>query len=362
MTCRRPVCALVACVAVLTAACGAGGRPDPAAGRRPAAPTTGSSPAASRPTGPPAGLPTTLPWWSAGRLHAEGGVVATPLRQIVTAGGTTVVGRTTGVRSTWQILRGDRLVPLVARPEGGVTPVVSANGLHIAWVTSRALRRIDRFRSEALFTVTAYDVTTGRRTATDLRSRIECCDQGGVIGVLGVTNDGVVLVHRDDDLTWAWRPGRDPVPVHGQARLRSVIGGGQWPGGATWLTTSDGAGPAAYGRVDASGALVRLGRLPQAFGGLWSPDGRRFAFQPYGRPRAHAPFVWSGGRLRTLQVRHAARIVGWESPRSVVYLAGAPGRRSPRHPATLIRCDARTGSCEQAGPPIPAAVLPVFLG
>jgi lysozyme family protein len=350
---------LIAAVAVLTTACGGGDQPSPRAASTPATTT----PSSSAPTSRPVGSPTTLPWWSAGRLHVEGGVIATPLRQIVTAGGTTIVGRTTDTRSSWQILRGDRLVPLVARSQGGVTPVVSADGLHVAWTTSRTLRRLDRYRRVELATVTAYDVSSGHRVAsTDLRSRTQCCDQGGVIGVLAVANDGSVLVHRNDDLSWVWRPGRDPVPVRQQARLRGVVGGGQWPGGVTWLTTDDGAGPAAYGRIDRSGALVRLGGLPQAFGGLWSPDGRRFAFQPFGRPRGHPPLVWSDGGLRPLQIRHAARIVGWESPRRVVYLAGVRGHRSPTHPAILIRCDAGTGACEQAGPPIPRAVLPTFLG
>jgi hypothetical protein len=305
-----------------------------------------------------------LPWWSAGRLHVRDAVIATTMRRIVTRGGTTLAGRMTGHGSTWRIVRDGRLVLLVATRSPYVRPLVSANGRHVAWVTGRTLRRVDRYRSDALFTVTAYDVSSGQRVSTtDLRSRTRCCDQGGVIGMLAVANDGSVLVQRNDNVSWAWRPGESPIRLRAraQARLRSVVGGDQWPGGVTWLTTDDGAGPAAYGRIDSSGALVRLGRLPQAFAGLWSPDGTSYVYQPFGKGADHAPVVWTrAGRVR-LHVRRPARIIGWESVRSVIVSVSPRGLHPHARVAVLVRCDARTGACERAGDPIRGATLPDYL-
>jgi hypothetical protein len=305
-----------------------------------------------------------LPWWSAGYLHVGGALIPTTMRRIVTRGGTTLVGRMTVHGSAWRIVRGGHLRPLFATRSAYVRPLVSANGRNVAWVRSQTLRRIDRYRSVALFTITAYDVWSGQRVAsTQLRSRTQCCDQGGVLGVLAVANDGAVLVHRNDDLSWVWRPGQALIRLQAsaQARLRSVVGGGQWPGGVTWLVTDDGAGPAAYGRVDPSGALVRLGRVPQAFDGLWSQDGTSYVFQPFSKGSDYPPVVWTrAGRVR-LQVRHLARIIGWESARSVIVSVAPRGHHPPARVAILVRCDAHTGACEQAGAALHGATLPDYL-
>ena len=341
--------AVLAGTAMLWAgACGSGDRSS--ATRPPATSRPGSQPRA-------VGSPTTLPWWSHGRLHVDEGVIRTPLHEIVARGGTVVVGRTDTRGSTWRILRGDALTPLVTTAEQGVEPVVSANGLHVAWVTSRTLRRFDLYTTEGLFTVHAYDVARGREVGTTTReSRATCCDQSGVIHVGGVDNDGTVLVVRDYERVWAWRPGREPVAATGAVRPRAVTGNDQWPGGLSWSSTGDSSGPAAFGAIGGSGLTTRVGRVPQGQGGLWSPDGSAYVYLPFTKgPGNPPPVVWSSaGRVR-LDLRRAGALVGWESPREVVVRTG-------RRPTVLVRCDARTGRCEHAGPPRRDVVLPLTSG
>jgi hypothetical protein len=279
------------------------------------------------------------------------------MRRIASRGGTTIVGRTTQHGSAWLILRGDQLVPLVSIDEPGVEPVLSANGRHAAWTTSRTLRRVDRYTTESVVTVHAYDVTRGRRVGTtSLESRVTCCDQGGVISVLAIDDDGTVLLTRSYRHAWAWRPGRAPVDVLGPVNRAAAPPDDQWPGGVTWLTTDDAAGPAAFGRVGHSGVVRRAGGLTQGILGLWSPDGTSYAFRPLvGRSHRFPPVVWTSGRRVRMQVPPRSGLVGWESARSVIVRTG-------HRPTVLFRCDARSGACEQAGSPLRHAVLPAYAG
>ena len=278
------------------------------------------------------------------------------MRRIVARGGTTIVGRATQHGSTWLILRGDRLVPLLSTHELGVEPVLSANGLHVAWTTSRTLHRYDRYTSDRAFTVTAYDVQPGRRVGTTVvESRVTCCDAGGVIEVAGVDNDGTVLLDRLYDRLLAWRPGHEAVLATGALHPHAVTGNDPWPGGVSWSTTGDSGGPAAFGPVDASGSTTRVGRVPQGQGGIWGPHGAAYVYQPITKIGDPLPVVWWADRRVRLRVHHVETLVGWESARSVVVRTG-------HRPTVLFRCDARTGRCEQAGPARPRVVLPRTAG
>ena len=325
-----------------------------ACGERDGHPSTLPGTTAPRPSTHAIGPPTTLPWWSHGLLHVDEGVIRTDLHEIAARGGTVLVGRTSVHHSTWLILRGDALRPVISTADQGVEPVVSANGRHVAWVTSRVLRRFDRYTTDSLFTVHAYDVGAGRQVATTrVESRAQCCDQSGVIHVAGVDNRGAVVVVRDYDHAWFWRPGRAAVSATGELQPRAVTGNDQWPGGLSWSTTGDSTGPAAFGSVDRSGVTTVVGRVPQGQGGLWSPDASSYVYQPFTKAAGGPPpVVWtSGGRVR-LRAPEGASPVGWESARSVVV-------RTDHRPMVLLRCDARTGRCEQAGQALRHAVMAV---
>ncbi len=153
------------------------------------------------------GAPTTLPWWSAGRLHLDGRDDPDPATRDRVPGRYHPVGRTAQHGSTWRLVRGTRQVTLISTPEPYVEPVVSANGHHLAWVESHAIRRFDRYTTAVVFTFHAYDVSAGPAGRDDeVESRVTCCDAGGVYQVAGVDNDGTVLLDRLYDRLLVWRP------------------------------------------------------------------------------------------------------------------------------------------------------------
>ena len=341
---------MVALLAVLLAACGPGDTADPTSTPPTTHPTTTPSPVSTRAVGPPP----RIPWWSAGRLHLSEGVIRTPLNRIVARGGTTIVGRTTETGSRWLILRGDDLAELVSTQEDGVRPVLSANGRFAAWTTSVVTHRYSEFEAETEFTVSAYHVGRGAVTGTTvIDSRTECCDGGGAIDIAGVDNDGSVIITRYADRAWVWRPGREPIEVTDQIRPDRLPGDDQWPGGMSWTTTGDSIGPAVFARVSATGVVTPLGRVPQTQGGLWSPDGRSFAYPPYDDVRQTRPVVWRDGHRQVLLAPRGSWPLAWESDRRVLLVDGDLDVS-----IQLVRCWVGDGRCEQAGPPLRYAQVP----
>ncbi len=352
---RRWLALLVGTTTLWATACGGGGDAGSGAATRLPTPsprsTSGSSSAE-------VGLPSTLPWWSAGRLHVGDVTIATAMRRIITRGGTTLVGRETTHGSTWLILRGDRLVPLVTTHPSATQPVLSADGLHAAWTTSRVIRRINRFDADQAFTVTAYDVSRGAVVgSTVIRSGTACCAGDGAIDVAGVDNDGTVVIEKYADRGWTWRPGGRPVELDASV-ARGLGFADQWPHGVSWTTGGSSDDPAAYAWASPDGTLRRIGRVPQSQGGLWSPDGTAYAYQPFSKFALYPPVVWSRHHRVRLHVRHAVGVLAWEGSHSVILLAASTGSGAARRSATLVRCDATSGACEQAGPALQHAVLP----
>jgi hypothetical protein len=350
--------ALLLITAVLWATACDAGDPRPSAGTTLPSPTSVTSTPSERPVGPG----TSLPWWSAGYLHVDGGLFPTTMRRIVTSGGTTIVGRQTREGSSWEIVRGGRLVEL-SRPGSGAEPVLSANGRYAAWTTSVDTHRYNLYEADTTFTVTAYDVGSGTVTgATVIESRTSCCDGGGSVYAAGIDNDGTVVLIRYDvpGRVVAWLPGRDPVDVRGIRDATTLTFGDQWPGGVSFQQAGvgDSSGPAVFARVMPGGGLSRRGRVPQAQGGVWSPDGASYAYRPFTKFADYPPEVWSHGRQVRLQAHDAIGIVGWEDRHSVIVLAKSPASRLARRGKTLLRCDARSGRCEQAGPVLHGAILP----
>jgi hypothetical protein len=327
----------------------------------PPAPTSSHTVAASSADTFAVGPPARIPWWSAGELHLPGRVVRTPVRHIVARGGTTLLGQTTPHGSHWTIVRGDELTELMSTRTVGVRPVLSANGAYAAWATYAITHRYDDFDAEAAFTVTAYDVRRATVTgSTVIDSRAVCCDGGGAIEVAGVDADGTVVIVRYADRAWVWDPGHDPVQISDRVRPDRLPGNDEWPGGISWTTTGDSSAPATFGSVTDSGAVTPLGRVPQSQGGIWSPDGRSYAYLPFVEAGGVRAVVWREGRRRqVLRAPRSAWPLAWESSDRLVLADGgdldAPWLR-------LVRCWVTDGHCEQAGPPLHHAHLPDPLG
>jgi len=332
-------------LAVVLSGCGSDDRSEPSL-----APLHGT---ATPPAQELVGRPLAIPWWSDGVLHVDGRTLHTDRPRIVAAGGTTLVGRVSEAHSHWSLVTGTRLRPVLRSvldsDSSYVVPAISANGRHVAWVESRSLRRIDRYRTRAAFTVTAYDVTRHRRVgSSSLVATVECCDAGGTINIIGVDRTGSVVLNQLGGPSWVWRAGHAAVRVK-LPRDKPLEGSDQWPGGITFATSEDGTDPGVFATVDRGGVVHPVGRVPQTAGGVWSPTGKAYAYLPdakYGDRRAR---VWTPDGSRRLDAPRGAPVLLWESADDVLLVAsGSPVQGRFR----LARCDATTGSCEPAGRPL----------
>jgi hypothetical protein len=156
-----------------------------------------------------------LPRLADGVLRVGTTTVGTDADRLVFGGGTTLVGLTTERRSQWWLLDGDRLVTLLDDPAAYVVPMLSADGGTAAWVAQISSEPTGDWTSHAAWEVAAYDVPTrivlGR---TDLQGEVTCCDQGGMLRVVAVTNDGRVgLTRGAPSSLLSWRAGDEPVPA-----------------------------------------------------------------------------------------------------------------------------------------------------
>jgi hypothetical protein len=340
--------ASVTVLMVLLAGCGSDDRANRPSTRAPSpAPTTTSTQGV--------GPPIAVPWWSDGVLHVDALSLRTGESRIVAAGGTTLAGRISDSHSHWSLVAHGRLRSLLDSDSPYVVPAVSADGRHVAWVESQRLRRIDRYRSRAAFTVTEYDVARHRRVGSStLDATVECCDAGGTINILGVDRDGAVVLGQLGGPSWVWRLGRVPVRVR-LPEDKPLEGSDQWPGGITFATSEDGSDPGVFATVDAGGGVHPTGRVPQTAGGVWSPTGAAYAFLPDGQTRDRRARVWTPQGTRTLDAPRGAPVLLWESADAVLLVAGgspAGGR------LRLVRCSMRSGACAQAGPPLRHVHLP----
>jgi hypothetical protein len=326
----------------------------------------------------PVGAPTRVPWWQHGRLHFGQQTIATPLRTLVYRGGTTIVGRSGIDGAAWYLVVHSRLRPLVTS-DAPLMPVVSSDGARVAWVEEVGSTRRGRYARDVDYNVVEYDVDARRVIGTlDRGQRVQCCDAGGSLAILGIDLDGRVLVTSLGRATIAWKPGHGPVPITGHGSNR--LDGNAWPGGVTW----QGQGPtmfdlrAEYGEIDARGVIRRVGEMPTDQTGAWSPDGSRYAY----------PGIADGSSpgkvpLRRLWVRTTTsddpvelqiptrptgpaapsfNVIAWESDSALIVEARQAYGRKGEYPPGLIgllRCDAVDGRCERvAGSPSGDAVLP----
>ena len=328
---------------VLLVGCAAAGPPDHAAAELPSAPPIS---VADLPEGPPSSYP-----WLAGGLLQVGSVsIRIEAESVVFRGGTTLVGVTDDHHSRWWLFDEDRLVPLHDEATPYVVPVLSADGGTVAWRSDEASTVVDELTRHLVWEVVAYDVPTrsvlGR---THLEGDVRCCDQGGMLFVAGVANDGrVSLSGGPAGGLSTWRPGDAPVTV-----IRGpvgYVGADSWPLGVSYLLPCDSGERVRFGRVDERGVVTELGRAPQS--GVWSEDGRRIAVHQVGAsgPTGHLQVVEPlTGETVVLGLPPAATwtVLAWEDETHLI--AAQVRTRDTGDPTytSVVRCDAVSGACER---------------
>ncbi len=304
----------------------------------------------------PVGAPTTLPWWQRGRLHVGGTVISTRNSDIVSRNGTTVVApgeeRRRDHRTTsWFLVEGKRLVRLPVRAPSG-PPLLSANGRWLAWLEVRARETEDYWRIERYRTV-IYDVERGR-VATSFRDRRLVAWGDGINGIWlrTLSNRGRLVLLQGDDGVKVLSPRGRLARFDGPRSGYTSVDG--WPRGTTVLRSG---GVSVYGLVGRDGGFSRSGRFAVSFAGLWSADGRNYA---YSDDSSEAPTYWVRPldgrpvRLATPSDVPYLGVVGWESADAVILWHFDDYSNRPT--SRLVRCSATTGACERVpGGPRPGA-------
>ncbi|TIC86730.1 hypothetical protein E8D34_10805 [Nocardioides sp. GY 10113] len=275
-----------------------------------------------------------VPYWSRGILHVGDAAIETPLRDIVFASGTTVVGRAGSERSAWYLVRGGELEPLVAA-DAWVDVTLAPDGAAVA-----LRERV----GDGLRRLSLYDVAARAEIGSvDVPVDVQCCDQAGELVVHGVD-----LRHRvvyTTDKPWVWSPGEPPVAITG-AEVGSFLSQ-PWPGGTMIQgATSFGSAGGVYGTLSDDGVFAAVGETPTDQQGLWSPAGHYFAYDDGGGLRVQH----LDGTDEPLPMDDRAsskggwwRPIAWSGDDRVY--VGAPGGQ-------LARCSAVTLACESFDPPV----------
>ena len=242
---RSGLAAAAAVVALLASGCGEAGPPDQAAPDAPA-----STPASIDDL--PEGPSSDYPFLADGVLRVGAASITIDADRLVFRGGTTLVGRADDRNSRWWLLVDGSLEPLLDDATPYLVPVLSADGGTAAWrveVTSRAVDELTRHHD---WDVVVFDVPS--RTVlgvTRLQGDVTCCDQGGMLMVTGVTNDGRVSLSGGPAGNLSiWRAGDPLVTV--RVRATAYPGVDAWPLGVSYVLEGDAAGKVRYGRVDAT--------------------------------------------------------------------------------------------------------------
>lgn len=161
----------------------------------------------------PQGPPPTVPYWHAGVLHAAGATIRTPLRQIVSAGGTVLAGGYSDASpSRWALVDGARLQP-IPHDASANFPTMSTDGNLLVWEIVRA----------HVTTVTAWDVHSRRLLATRRITIEQACCSGPALIVFGADSHGRVFYGDGRSLT-VWTPATGAAhPVRGYGRLPALL-------------------------------------------------------------------------------------------------------------------------------------------
>ena len=213
----------------------------------------------------------------------------------------------------------------------------------------------DGQQRRAEWEVVAFDVPT-RSVLGMIRlgGDVTCCDTGRRLRVIGVTNDGrVILSGGPAGRLSVWRAG-DPlvgVRVDAHPDVEPFVGADTWPLGVSYALARDTTRRVRYGRVDALGVVTEVGRVSAS--ALWSADGRRVADRVLDAATGTARVVVTvpvTGETVGLALPPASdwQLLGWEDEGHVIAARGSTtGSSAPTY--TLVRCEVERGACELTG-------------
>jgi hypothetical protein len=225
-------------------------------------------------------------------------------------------------------------------------PLVSADGRWLAWLEVRAhathaYRRIERYR------VVVYSVER-RRIVASFRDRRRVAWEDGINGIWlrTLSNKGRLVLSQGSDGIKVLSPGGRLARFRG-VRVGNGIDLDGWPRGTTVFRTQTETN--LYGVVARDGTFDRAGRFTATFAGLWSADGRRYAYDDDAPDGTTTFWVRSldGTRvqLQTPEDVPYLGVVGWESADAVILWHFDDYSKAPV--SRLVRCSAVTGACEK---------------
>ncbi|MGH3496809.1 MAG: hypothetical protein ACRDP1_05020 [Nocardioidaceae bacterium] len=290
----------------------------------------------------PQGPPPTVPYWHAGVLHAAGATIRTPLRQIVSAGGTVLAGGYSDASpSRWALVDGARLQP-IPHDASANFPTMSTDGNLLVWEIVRA----------HVTTVTAWDVHSRRLLATRRITIEQACCSGPALIVFGADSHGRVFYGDGRSLT-VWTPATGAAhPVRGYGRLPALLSqvGPQGPvfeGPERTILDMT----AVYGHVYRRGVFHRIGTIPSS-NGLWSPDGSLIAYGADENAQISTKSPRTSVVVYDTRTGHRRRMplpngfgepLAWASERSLLVESSQPARITD-----VARCDVVTGVCQRS--------------
>jgi hypothetical protein len=228
--------------------------------------------------------------------------------------------------------------------------VLSADGGTAAWRVDVSATNVDELTDHYLWDVVVFDVPSRSVLGvTRLEGDVTCCDQGGMLLVTGVTNDGrVSLSGGPAGGLSVWRAGDPVLPVRLPAT--AYTGADSWPLGVSYVLLSDSGSKVRYGRVDASGRVTEIGRTsPTA---VWSADGRRVADRVISQSTQSTRIVVTvpvTGASVSLALPPAPdwQVLAWEDDAHVVAARVRTPDAGPATYITAVRCDVERGDCER---------------
>ncbi len=289
------------------------------------------------------GPPPTIPYWHAGVLHDNGITMHTPMRQIATANGVTVIGNAWNAHTArWFLVDGHALVPVVSSP--GVSGLrLSPDGRLVVW---------ERVQPHTT-TVFAWDTRTRRLLGSRQVVIDSGCCSGPSLMLYGADSDGQVF-YGDGRVLTAWNARTGAAhQVSGFGKMAPQ------PSKVTAFglvfqarTGTPVAVAGVYGVVDDRGVFHRRGTVPSDQIGTWSPDGRRFAYPADSNGAFHLKepsstvavldVATGSRRIMHLPAVSPASLI-WENPQILLLT----GFRGPLR-GDLVRCQTDTGHCQIA--------------
>ncbi len=330
-------------VSTMLTGCGEAGPPDRATPQQPVA-----TPSSVEDL--PTGRPTSFALLSDGVLHVDGFSISTDADRVVHRGGTTLVGSVDEQHSRWWLVDGGRLEPLIDDATAYLVPVLSADGGTAAWRVDATVTKVDDTTSRYHWELVVFDVPS--RTVlgtTGLDGDVTCCDQGGLLMITGVTNDGRVgLSGGPAGNLSIWRAGDALLPV--KVRASSYSGFDPWPLGVSYVLAGDPGARVSFGRVDAAGVVTEVGWTTAT--AIWSADGRRVVDRVSSRSTQTSRLEVSvpvTGATVPLALPPAPdwQALGWEDDGHVVAARVSTPDAGPPTYLAVVRCEAASGACER---------------